>query len=138
MSTAEWPTKQEAANALGVSTKTLEKYVQDGKLRQSMQNRINLPPRAVIDPDTLARMISERSSLVRVERPQTPSQINPEKFLEAISEPRVTWPVPLWLNEEQAVQYSGLGVGFLRSAVQWRKIGPRGSLVCRRADLDSL
>jgi hypothetical protein len=139
----DWPTKQEAADALGVSTKTLEKYVAAGKLRQAMQNRINLPPRAVIDPSTLERMVSERSSLVTVARsenvPSSPSKNNLEAFAEMLSEvPRTEWPVPLWLTEEQAVRYSGLGIGHLRGTVAWRKIGPRGSLVCKRADLDAL
>ena len=137
MSNVDWPTKQEAAAALGVSTKTLEKYVADGKLGQEMQSRVNLPPRAVIDPATLEKVIADRSALVKTAPPK-PSANLPEKFFEALAEPRPQWPPPLYLTEAEAVRYSGLGIGFLRSAVAWKRSGPRGCLVCRRADLDAL
>lgn len=48
-----WITKSAAAIALAVSTKTIEKYVQQGKLRQVMQAQYNRPARAMIDPKTL-------------------------------------------------------------------------------------
>src|SRR5512146_198105 len=82
-------------------------------------------------PNMTVQPMSDPSKVPAV---QSPSDM--AEFLGAFA--RRSGPVPLWLNEEEAVRYSGLGIGHLRNAVTWRKIGPRGSLVCRRSDLDAL
>lgn len=56
-----WLTKQQAADAIGVSTKTIEKLAQERKLEQAVwrpQNRG--AARAVYHPDDVARMVQER------------------------------------------------------------------------------
>jgi hypothetical protein len=133
-----WPTKQEAAAALGVSTKTLEKYVQQGKLRQQMQAQINKPARAVIDPETLERMLSERSSVTVPERSENLPARGSQNLLEALlaALPERSQYIPLWLIEDEAMRYSGLGREGLRSKYAGQKIGPRGALVYRRKDLE--
>lgn len=56
-----WLTKQQAADAIGVSTKTIEQFAKDGKIQQAAwrpQNRG--PEKAVYQPDDVARIASER------------------------------------------------------------------------------
>jgi hypothetical protein len=135
-----WPTKQEAAKALGVTTKTLEKYVQQGKLAQRMQPQINKPARAVIDPATLEKMLSERSSVTVRERSENPSSVALEPLLEALSRrlPLSELAHKLWLTEDEAVMFSGLGKGYLRKSLEPKPIGPRGAMVYRRRDIEAL
>lgn len=56
-----WLTKQQAADAIGVSTKTIEQFAKDGKMQQAVwrpQNRG--AARAVYHPDDVARIAKER------------------------------------------------------------------------------
>src|ERR1700730_4718481 len=56
-----WLTKQQAADALGVSTKTVEKLAQERKLEQAVWRRpTGGVPIAVYFPDDVARIASER------------------------------------------------------------------------------
>src|SRR5262249_23930273 len=48
-----WITETAAAIALAVSTKTIEKYVQQGKLTQRMQAQYNRPARAMLEPESV-------------------------------------------------------------------------------------
>lgn len=56
-----WLTKQQAADAIGVSTKTIEQYAKDGKIQQAVwrpQNRG--AAKAVYQPDDVARIAADR------------------------------------------------------------------------------
>lgn len=58
---ATWLTKQQAADAIGVSTKTIEQFAKDGKIQQAVwrpQNRG--AAKAVYHPDDVARVAQER------------------------------------------------------------------------------
>lgn len=56
-----WLTKQQAADAIGVSTKTIEQFAKDGKIQQAVwrpQNRG--AAKAVYQPDDVARIAADR------------------------------------------------------------------------------
>lgn len=56
-----WLTKQQAADAIGVSTKTIEQFAKDRKIQQAAwrpQNRG--PEKAVYNPEDVARIAAER------------------------------------------------------------------------------
>jgi hypothetical protein len=56
-----WLTKQQAADQIGVTTKTIERLAQDGKIQQAAWRPENRgPERAVYHPDDVARIASER------------------------------------------------------------------------------
>lgn len=56
-----WLTKDQAAARIGVSTKTVEKLAQDGKLQQASWKRATGgPARVVYHPDDVARLATER------------------------------------------------------------------------------
>jgi excisionase family DNA binding protein len=56
-----WLTKQQAAEAIGVTTKTVERFVQAGQIQQARWQRDNRGPLlAVYHPDDVARLATER------------------------------------------------------------------------------
>ena len=62
-----WLTKQQAADALGVSTKTVEQFAKDRKLEQAVWRRpTGGPPVRVYFPDDVARVASERHQAPQV------------------------------------------------------------------------
>lgn len=56
-----WLTKQEAAQKIGVSTKTVEKLAQEKKLQQGKQLRVGRPAIAVYHPGDVQRASNERN-----------------------------------------------------------------------------
>jgi predicted DNA-binding transcriptional regulator AlpA len=113
-STIGWPTKLEVAQALGVSTKTVEKYVAEGKLKQAMQSQINKPARAVIDPATLERLKEERSTLA----PSFANQVGnrsrailndgPDRWISMIKQALLPPEQNRWLTVDEAAEYTKL------------------------------
>jgi hypothetical protein len=58
---SSWLTKQQAADAIGVSTKTVEQLAKDRKIERAVWRPDNRGmPRAVYQPDDVARMAQER------------------------------------------------------------------------------
>src|SRR5438105_13268396 len=57
---SHWLTKQQAADAIGVSTKAIERFTQAKKLEQRFRPRAGSPHVAVYDPDDVARIAHER------------------------------------------------------------------------------
>jgi hypothetical protein len=58
---ATWPTKQQAANTIGVSTKTIEKLAADRQIEQALYRPQNRgAAKAVYNPDDVARIASAR------------------------------------------------------------------------------
>ena len=58
---ATWLTKEQAAEAIGVTTKTVERFVQAGQIQQARwQPEGRGPIRAVYQPDDVARLAQER------------------------------------------------------------------------------
>jgi len=58
---SSWLTKQQAADAIGVSTKTVEQLAKDRKIEQAVWRPENRGmPRVVYQPDDVARMAQER------------------------------------------------------------------------------
>jgi len=58
---ATWLTKQQAADAIGVTTKTVERFVQAGQIQQARWQRDGRGPLlAVYQPDDVARLAQER------------------------------------------------------------------------------
>jgi excisionase family DNA binding protein len=56
-----WLTKQQAAAAIGVTTKSIERFVQEGKIQQARWRRpTGGPELAVYHPDDVARIAQER------------------------------------------------------------------------------
>lgn len=154
----DWLTKQQASQLLGVAEKTIDRLAARGEIQKATRQRPGLSPVTVFHPADIARVKAERErspapfvmpptvdvrpvsdtsnldtseSLVR----HVPDNVS--DMLKVMTRQRFThW--PLWLHEEAAVAYSGLGLHYLRTAVTWERRGPRGARVCRRIDLEKL
>jgi hypothetical protein len=102
-----WPTKQDAATLIGVSTKTIENYVKDGKIKQAKWQRpTGGPLLAVYDPEDVNRLAHRMSAAVIVDSPgaEPPARI-PKRHMRATAKitaeqlaPSATR-VPEWLAE---------------------------------------
>src|SRR5205823_12754382 len=53
---SDWLTKQQAADAIGVSTKAIERFAQAGKLEQRFRAQAHGPKVAVYFPDDVAKL----------------------------------------------------------------------------------
>lgn len=61
MDTSTWLTKQQAADAIGVTTKSVERWAQAGKLQQGTRRRTDGGPEIVVyHPDDVARLAKGR------------------------------------------------------------------------------
>jgi hypothetical protein len=50
-----WPTKQETAQVLRCSEKTVNRLVKDGSLQKAVRDRAGLPPVVILNPDDVQR-----------------------------------------------------------------------------------
>jgi excisionase family DNA binding protein len=57
---SDWLTKPQAADAIGVSTKAIERFAQARKLEQGSRPQLRGPNVAVYNPEDVARLASER------------------------------------------------------------------------------
>jgi excisionase family DNA binding protein len=160
-----WLTKQQAAEAIGVSTKTVEKLADAKQLQQAMLRRPGKPSIAVYHPDDVARVRAERnpeaepfvlppedSPSQNVENPSPTSRVpalaksqNALGSFAAIAEmfrppDRVRLAERLFLTLDEASELSGLPKAYLRSLMAEGKIGLKacGRWRIRRADLEKL
>jgi excisionase family DNA binding protein len=160
-----WLTKQQAAQAIEASTKTIEQLARDGKLQQQRWRRPEGGPQIVVyHPRDVERLRKERNpdaapfvlptaSTGSVNQELVPVR-GPEQFMQALaamtsqtSEKRSTTvrlSEKLYLTFSEAAEYTGLGVGYLRELVMRgellprKRIGPHGSSVLRREELEKL
>lgn len=160
-----WLTKEQAAAALGVATKTIERMAQRGLVQQALWKRPGLPVLAVYEPDDVARLAKDRDPgpLPAFVLPAPGNgnghglvpadagikNIPGEDLLRAlvtaalrvVSETSETpAPMALFLTLEQAAAYCGLSETYLRrqiAAGALKAVKDRGWRI-RRADLDEL
>ncbi|HEY1896729.1 MAG TPA: hypothetical protein VGG62_10675 [Terracidiphilus sp.] len=57
----EWPTKEPAAQRIGVSVKTLERMADAGKIEQKMRPRVGGTPQAIFNPEDVEREAAKRA-----------------------------------------------------------------------------
>jgi hypothetical protein len=130
-----WPTKQAAADLIGVSTKTIENYVKEGKIKQAKWKRPTGGPRlAVYSPEDVNRLAHRMSTAVIVDSPgaappanghEQLAPIGPllngaaliETILRTIQKTSET-SEKLFLTIPEAVELSGLSAAYLRRACQ--------------------
>lgn len=163
-----WLTKQQAAEAIGVSTKLIERMAQERQIQHARWKRPTGGPRiSVYHPDDVERVRKERNPEAApfVLTPTTVSENSesPEtalthsrsensengavllaNVLERISSQNSEsrWPPPLFLTTEEAARYSGLSASYLQRLVAEGKLNRISEGLrghrYRRADLDNL
>ncbi len=157
----EWISAARAAEILGISKRRVLEYVQAGALQSRRQRDVNTRQMAVqVGAGDVERLREEREN----PQPQPPRTTHttvttdgitvryeaggvrrgaPRALPQAIAElarelPPSELARKLWLTESEAVRYTGLGRGYIAGKLQPGRIGPRGALVYRRADLEGL
>lgn len=70
---SDWLLVQDAADRIGVSTRTVERLKRDGKLEQRLRRQEGTPPVAVYNPEDVDRIASERR------RPPAPFVLNADQ-----------------------------------------------------------
>lgn len=175
-----WIPKAEAAELLGISTKSVEQWAQRGALESRKEKGPNGPKIVAYHPQDVARLIAETIRNAKPlktthgqivdPRPQ-PVNIGPSIPTNelAVSARSKQAPVPfdrnfealkslllnnpaqsqtvlapselrhrLYLSEDEAVRFTGLGKTELRRTLKPSKRGPRAANVYKRAELERL
>ena len=83
----DWPTKDEAAKAMGVSVKTLERMADAGKIEQQFRPRPGRSDVAVFNPKDVEREASRRAAAVGVPFIMPSDAPGPELVKRSRSEP---------------------------------------------------
>ena len=162
-----WYLKQQAAEAIGISTKQLDRWANEKRLQRVKWRRpAGGPVLNVYHPGDVDRLAQSRNQVGAFVLPdddppatngahavavQKPSG---EQFLEALaaavmSQTSQTYQAVrlaerIYLTIGEAVEYTGLGAGYLRRQVAVGNLdlvkgaGPHGADVLRRKDLDKL
>jgi hypothetical protein len=145
-----WLSKDEAAAILKISARRVLEFVQAGALKsQVIRDPKTNQMTKQIDAADVAKLREERenprpqpsqalvpqvNAVVRKTAGRPPSQ-EPQTSALPLSELKIK----LFLAEDEAVRYTGLSATYLRDRLDGgQKIGPRGSLVYRRKDLEEL
>ena len=152
-----WLTKQQAADAIGVSTKTIEKFAQERKIEQARWQRPTGGPLvAVYQPDDVGRLATERrgehvpfvmpaigtGAIALATRPPDPGAAGLGALLGALqaTAEKFQKPSALFLTLPEAAAFTGLSQAYLRRLLEagtLTAIRDRGWRI-RRRDLEAL
>jgi hypothetical protein len=146
-----WLTKQQAADAIGCSTKTIEQFAKERKIQQASWKRPETGARlSVYHPGDVERVRKERNpdappfvlpperdsqnsqsagkALTTTRQNDSQNSQNPVAILANVFE-RISsqnsenrWPPPLYLTTDEAVRYSGLSAAYLQRLVAEGKL----------------
>lgn len=152
--TSGWLTKQQAADAIGVSTKTVEQLALRKEIEQGKRIRPGRPAIAVYNPQDVERVSKERNpdAVPFVLPPAAPGEAvsteiartsqNFPNLLEAALLQAVQRPAAprLFMGVDEASEYSGLPKSYLKELIREGKIGLKtgAGWRIRRADLEAL
>lgn len=162
---SSWLTKAQAAEALEVSTKQVERWAQEKKIQQRRWKRPEGGPAiAVFHPEDVERLRKERNpevapfviasvadqfrtvpAVVGVRHGGGPADLlGALQSLSRTSETRVRLAEKMYLTVHEAAEYMGLGVEYVRRLISEGKLevlkgaGPRGADVVKRGELEKL
>jgi hypothetical protein len=163
---ATWLTKQQAADAIGISTKTIEKLADEGKLQWAKWKRPEGGNEIMVyHPRDVERQRKKKNPeakpfILPPEKPpqretavavRLPAAIKPPvrnnrdnqllQVLQLLASQRSN---SLYLTLPEAAKYTGLGIGYLRRLVEsgtlvpLKGAGSHGAMVFRRTHLEAL
>jgi excisionase family DNA binding protein len=150
---ADWPSKSEVAERLGMHTKTLDRAINRGEIQQAYRRVAGRRPMPVLNPADVAKLeattvqpqpfvmahgSAEPGGTTALAAPRASAASLPAlvDFLQAAARPV---PQPLFLTLEAAAEYSGLPVATLKAFLHDGSLAAiktgRGWRI-RRRDLD--
>lgn len=109
-----WLSKEAAAARLAVSARTVERWIEEGKLQSRLQRQAGRKPRVVIDPASIQAAVDEGRTPAAAAA-ALPALRVPEGLAQLLQRIAPAAPVKPWLTLEEAAEYSGLPRGWLLS-----------------------
>jgi len=153
---SKWPTEYQAADAIGVSVRTLQRYAEAGKIEIRPRPRQGKKPENVCNPRDVDRLLPA-AHVMPADEPEPPAKpteamvrangkptfdvlgalialVTQQQKLLAAPEPKP------WLTLDEAAEASGLTAAFIRRQIAEAKIaatrgGPHGALRVHRASV---
>jgi excisionase family DNA binding protein len=150
---ADWPSKAEVAERLGMHTKTIDRAINRGEIQQAYRRVAGRRPMPVLNPEDVAKleaatvqpqpyiMSGEQTGTMALAAPRVSAGSLPAlvELLQAASARPA--PLPLFLTVDQAAEYTGLPgatvKAFLRDETLPAIKTGRGWRI-RRSDLDKI
>jgi excisionase family DNA binding protein len=119
----EWVTKVEARERTGLSERTIERMIQDGKIKRAYRPFPGRKPLAVLDPDDVAKLEEQTLKPIAMQTaaPTLPA-VNPSQpdmtALSAFLQPRLKINEKLYLTVDEAAEYAGLPKAHIRKQIK--------------------
>jgi hypothetical protein len=153
---ADWQTKSEAAEALGVNEKTIERLAAAKQLKQAFRPEPGKRAAAVYDPADVARVLEERRAKKEIALTPHPARVKPisnpawlpalQSIGPALEALKALAPVPvpiaqkLMLTLDEAVIYSGMPKAYLLERIRDGRLAAvkYGRWYIRRAALEAV
>jgi excisionase family DNA binding protein len=148
---ADWLPKMEVAEELGISERTLERLIQQKRIRRAYRRMPGRKPLAVLHPDDVAALKAETvppSSAPPLEPRRTDVALRPTTqaalhFLADLLAAIPQRPQTLFLTLKEASQYSGLPLTDIERLIESgelkvRKVRKGRAQMIKRTDLEGL
>jgi hypothetical protein len=127
----------------GLSQRTIYRMVAEGRLRQGQRRVPGRRPMAVFDPEAVAEISAStiRSGDIQEPAPERAGRagkadVRNDDFDSGLPPSELSF--KLYLTEQEAIRYTSFGRAWLRAHGKGKPIGPHGSRVYRRVDLEKL
>jgi excisionase family DNA binding protein len=145
---AEWPTKFDVANSLGLSLRSIERLIKDKQIRVSHRRIPGRKALTICNPQDIAKL--KATVLPAVSAPGNGTKalatvparapLSDVFHLLATALPRVSLDKKLYLTVKEGSEYSGLPQRYLRRLIKDRKLKAlsAGGYRIRRAELEKL
>jgi hypothetical protein len=140
-----WLPMSEVVAQTGLSQRTVYRMVTQGQLKQAQRRIPGRRPLPVFDPRRVAAIAAStlrpgatrrQTTTPNIDAPVKPGP-QPEPVSDALLPPSEL-SFKLYLTEEEAIRYTGFGRAHLRAHGKGKPIGPHGSRVYRRVDLEKM
>lgn len=146
---ADWITRDQVAQRLGVMPRTVAEFIVKGKLKPKKYQRpgVGGGPVNLFDPAEVDALLQERANTKLEIMPAAMQPLRPTNALQAaqpttaahvVTLPMEPLPPKRYLMLDEAAQYTGLGKSYIAANAKGRPHGPHGATVYSREELDKL
>jgi predicted DNA-binding transcriptional regulator AlpA len=131
----QWLPMADVVARTGLSQRTVYRMASQGRLQQAQRRIPGRRPLAVFSPESVSEIVASTG------QPSPKPQARSEPAADGVTGsvlPPSELSFKLYLNEEEAIRYTGFGRAWIRVHGKGRPIGPHGAVVYRRVDLEKL
>jgi hypothetical protein len=135
-----WLPMSEVVARTGMSERTIYRKVTEGQLIQAQKPMPGRRPLPLFDPGSVAEVMASAFKPRANARQKAipPGDESAERDGTGSFLPPSELSFKLYLTEDEAIRYTGFGRAFLRTHGKGKPIGPHGSTVYRRVELEKL